>query len=70
MPQTRRRTQRQPKRERPPSLRWSPVNYALMGAGIVALAVGFILLAQGSIVAAPLLLGLGYVVLIPVGIIA
>jgi hypothetical protein len=70
MPQTRRRTQRQPKQERPRSLRWTPVNFALMGAGIVALAVGFLLLAQGSIVAAPLLLGLGYVVLIPLGIIA
>jgi hypothetical protein len=67
MPQPRRKNPKQP---RPPSLRWSPVNYALMGAGIVALAVGFFLLAQGSIVAAPLLLGLGYVVLIPLGIIA
>jgi hypothetical protein len=40
-----------------------------MGAGVVALAVGFLLLAQGSTVAAPLLLALGYVVLIPLGII-
>lgn len=52
-----------------PSLRWSPVNYALMGAGLAALAAGFILLAGGSTVAAPLLLALGYVVLIPLGII-
>jgi hypothetical protein len=41
-----------------------------MGAGVLALALGFFLLAQGSIVAAPLLLGLGFVVLIPLGIIA
>lgn len=67
MPKPRRRTSREP---RPASLRWSPVNYALMGGGMVALAVGFLLLAQGSIVAAPLLLALGYVVLIPLGIIA
>lgn len=67
MPDKRRRTTKTP---RPPSLRWSPINYALMGAGILVLAAGFLLLAQGSIVAAPLLLALGFVVLIPVGIIA
>jgi uncharacterized membrane-anchored protein YitT (DUF2179 family) len=67
MPQKRRRT---PTKHRPPSLQWSPINYALMGGGIVALAVGFMLLAQGSTVAAPLLLALAFVVLIPVGIIA
>lgn len=66
MPQTRRKT---PGGRRPASLRWSPVNYALMGGGIVAVGLGFALLAQGSIVAAPLLLALGYVVLIPLGII-
>ena len=65
MPQSKRKA---PK-HRPPSLRWTPVNYALMGAGLVTLAAGFYLLAEGSVVAAPLLLGLGYVVLIPVGII-
>jgi hypothetical protein len=41
-----------------------------MGAGVLALALGFFMLAQGSIVAAPLLLGLGFIVLIPLGIIA
>ncbi|HSH46311.1 MAG TPA: hypothetical protein VK966_10670 [Longimicrobiales bacterium] len=51
------------------SLRWTPVNFGFMGAGIASLAVGFFLLAGGSTVAAPLLLALGYVVLIPVGII-
>lgn len=51
------------------SLRWSPVNYALMGSGIISLAIGYVLLAGGSIVAAPLLLALGYVVLIPLGIV-
>lgn len=54
---------------RPASLRWTPVNYGLMGAGLASLAGGFVLLANGSTVAAPLLLTLGYVVLIPLGII-
>lgn len=61
--------QRKARKHRPPSLRWTPVNYALMGAGLVALTVGFVLLAGGSTVGAPLLLSLGYVVLIPLGII-
>lgn len=60
---------RRPVEERPRSLRWSTVNYGLMGAGIASIALGFVLLADGSIVAAPLLLALGYVVLIPLGII-
>lgn len=54
---------------RPPSLRWSPVNYGLLGAGILSITLGFVLLAGGSTVAAPLLLALGYVVLVPLGII-
>lgn len=45
------------------------MNYGLMGAGLASLAAGFVLLAGGSTVAAPLLLTLGYVVLIPLGII-
>jgi len=38
-------------------------------AGIAALSAGYWLLAQGSITAAPLLLVLGYVVLLPMAII-
>lgn len=56
-------------RDAAPSLRWSAVNYAFMAAGLMALAIGFVLLAGGSTVASPLLLALGYVVLIPLGII-
>ncbi len=37
-------------------------NLALFGAAVVSIALGYILLAQGSITAAPLLLVLGYVV--------
>jgi hypothetical protein len=52
-----------------PSLRFSPINGILVAAGIGAVIVGYALLASGSTVAAPLLLVLGYAVLIPLGII-
>ena len=51
------------------SLRFSAVNLALGAAGLVALTLGYILLAKGSITAAPLLLVLGYVVLVPLALI-
>lgn len=68
MPQRKRRST-SPEQAPARSLRWSPVNYALMGSGILSLAIGYVLLAGGSTVAAPLLLALGYVVLIPMGIV-
>jgi hypothetical protein len=51
------------------SLRLSLVNYVLMGGGLISIIAGYVMLAHGSIVAAPLLLVLGYVVLFPLGII-
>jgi hypothetical protein len=51
------------------SLRFSTINVVLLVLGLAALAAGFTLLARGSTVAAPLLLVLGYVVLIPLGLI-
>jgi hypothetical protein len=51
------------------SLRFSTVNLTLAVAGLTAVAVGYWLLARGSITAAPLLLVLGYVVLLPAAII-
>jgi hypothetical protein len=45
------------------------VNIALGAAGLVALALGYWFLAGGSITAAPLLLVLGYVVLLPLALI-
>jgi hypothetical protein len=51
------------------ALRFSMLNWALLLLGLVAIVVGYALLADGSTVAAPLLLVLGYVVLIPLGII-
>lgn len=49
-----------------PRLSW--VNGALLAGGLVAVAAGYALLARGSIVAAPLLLVLGYAVLLPWGL--
>ena len=64
---------KRPTASRPPrkagSLRFSRVNLVLGGAGLIALALGYFLLAQGSITAAPILLVLSYVVLIPLALI-
>lgn len=50
-------------------VRFSVLNAAFLAAGLVAVIAGFVLLSGGSTVAAPLLLVLGYVVLIPIGVI-
>jgi hypothetical protein len=42
-------------------------NYLLLGAGLVLIVLGFILLATGDITLAPILLVLGYCVVIPLG---
>lgn len=51
------------------ALRFSIQNWVLLAAGAICIVAGYALLAAGSNVAAPLLLVLGYVVLIPLGII-
>jgi hypothetical protein len=43
-------------------------NWMVLGAGMGSIILGFITLAAGSITLAPILLVLGYCVLIPVGI--
>jgi hypothetical protein len=50
-------------------LRFSTINGLLAAAGILTVALGFFLLSKGSITAAPLLLVLGYVILLPLAII-
>jgi len=40
-----------------------------LGAGAVAIAIGYALLAGGSMTVAPILLVLGYCVLLPIGIV-
>jgi hypothetical protein len=54
----------------PGAVRFSLLNWALLAAGLVAIVLGYLTLAQGSTVIAPLLLVAGYVVLVPLGIIA
>jgi hypothetical protein len=44
-------------------------NYLLFGSGIFVIIVGYIFLGQGSITIAPILLVLGYCVIIPISII-
>jgi hypothetical protein len=51
------------------AVRFSLANWILLGAGLAAVVGGFMLLARGSVVAAPLILMLGFLVLIPWGII-
>jgi hypothetical protein len=51
------------------TLRFSTRNLALLGAGLAAIALGFVLLGGGQTVTAPLLLVLGLAVLVPLGII-
>jgi len=50
-------------------LQFGPVNVALLGGAVAALAAGYLLLASGSTTAAPVLLVLGYCVLLPLGLI-
>ena len=50
-------------------LRFSTINGLLGVAGILTVSLGYFLLSAGSITAAPLLLVLGYVVLLPLAII-
>jgi len=51
------------------AVRFELGNWILLLAGLASVVAGFALLAGGSIVAAPLLLMLGFLVLIPWGII-
>ena len=51
------------------SLRFTPKNLALLGAGLASIIIGYVLLGAADVVIAPLLLVLGYAVLIPLGII-
>lgn len=50
-------------------LRFSRVNVALVVAGLVTIGLGYVLLARGSVTAAPILLVVGYVILLPLGLI-
>jgi hypothetical protein len=63
-------TPAKPKREKPTgSVALDSRNVIMLFAGIVLIAVGYFLLARGSITAAPVLLVLGYCVVVPLSII-
>jgi len=49
-------------------LRYGPRNFALLGAALACITLGYWLLSRGSTTAAPILLVLGYCVLFPVGL--
>jgi hypothetical protein len=51
------------------ALRFSAINAILLAAGFASIVAGYVLLARGSNVLAPVLLVLGYAILIPLGII-
>jgi hypothetical protein len=51
------------------SLKFSAINGVLLLLGIAAITAGYMMLARGSTVGAPLLLVLGYAVLVPLAII-
>ena len=51
-------------------LRFGRRNYVALGGALVAIPLGFWLLSRGSITAAPVLLVLGYCVLVPYGLIS
>ncbi len=54
--------------QRPDEWPFGKKNWMILGAGLASIILGFITLASGSITLAPILLVLGYCVLIPVGI--
>ena len=56
--------------ERPRFLGLHVMNWVLLLAGVVAVLFGYVLLNRGSVTAAPVLLVLGYMVLIPAGLLA
>jgi len=60
---------RTPEPARRAALSFTKVNAMLGAGGLVCLALGYWRLAEGSITAAPLLLVLAYVVLLPLAII-
>ena len=60
---------RKRKKAEGPSLRFSRANLWFALGGLATIALGYYLLGQGSITLAPILLVVGYVVLLPLAII-
>ena len=64
-----RKRERGRRRDQRGALRFSGKNGILGLAGLLVIVLGYVLLAQGSITAAPLLLVLGYLVLLPLALV-
>ncbi len=64
-PTTKPRNVRRPDVEVDHGFRWGRLNSLLLGAGLVTLVIGYVVLAKGSLTLAPALLVFAYVVLIP-----
>ncbi|HKY59553.1 MAG TPA: hypothetical protein VJP59_00950 [Gemmatimonadota bacterium] len=60
---------RGPAKPATPTLSFSRINAILLGSAAAAIALGYFLLARGSMTLAPVFLVLGYCVLLPIGII-
>ncbi|MBN2537956.1 DUF3098 domain-containing protein [candidate division WOR-3 bacterium] len=57
-----------PRKPERPQIALGKKNFVIMGAGLATIVAGFITLAGGSMTLAPLLLVVGYCVLIPVSL--
>jgi hypothetical protein len=64
------RARRAPEPAGSTDLRFSRRNYIALGAALAAIVLGFFLLSLGSVTLAPILLVLGYCVLVPYGLAA
>ena len=53
----------------PRGFAFGPANYLVFAFSVVSIIAGYILLDRGSVIGAPLLLILGYAVLLPTGLI-
>ncbi|UCG42164.1 MAG: DUF3098 domain-containing protein [candidate division WOR-3 bacterium] len=58
----------QPKKKERPQIALTKKNYIIMGIGLATIIAGFITLSGGSMTLAPLLLVVGYCVLIPIAL--
>lgn len=57
------------KRDKEGGIRFGKANYLLLSLGILSIALGYLTLSKGSITLAPILLVVGYCILIPFGIV-
>ena len=68
--QPKKKVQKSDKKEKLEGLGLTAGNYIVIVIGLILIILGYFFLKQGSITLAPILLVLGYVVLIPLGLIA